>query len=94
MTPKEILKLKFYCNDLRKDMTIKNYLKTLLLTLWEEQDGFSGKRPFGNGGWIYDVYGCLVKNNIISGSFDEDGYMENCDSESGEKIILEVIKNI
>ena len=36
--------------------TIGEYFEKLLLTLWDEQEDFSGKRPFGNSGWEYDVY--------------------------------------
>lgn len=31
--------------------TIRDYLKALLLRLWEQGEGFDGKRPFGNSGW-------------------------------------------
>ena len=45
------LSVEFYCEDLDETLTVKDYLKTLLHTLWDEEDGFSGKRPFGNSGW-------------------------------------------
>lgn len=32
-------------------LTVRDYLKALLRRLWLEQEGFSGKRPFGNSGW-------------------------------------------
>lgn len=35
--------------------TIRDYLKELLRTVLVEEEGFSGKRPFGNSGWIYDL---------------------------------------
>lgn len=90
----KIAELKFYCDDLQKELTIKNYLKELLTALWEREDGFSGKRPFGNGAWKYGVYECLIKNGFVDGSLDEDGYVEKLDDEQADKIILDLIKHI
>ena len=90
----EILDLQFYSEDLSKELSIKQYLQELLLTLWKEKEGFSGKRPFGNGGWEFDIYACLIKNNIIEGRFDEDGFIEDVDDEKGYAIILEAIKSL
>jgi hypothetical protein len=38
------------------EVTIREYLRTLLSELWREEESFNGKRPFGNSGWQYDVY--------------------------------------
>jgi hypothetical protein len=38
-------------SDAGDNITIRDYLRILLETLWEEGEGFSGKRPFGNSGW-------------------------------------------
>ena len=54
-------------NDSGAD-TIKGYLKALLSTLWDEEGGFSGKRPFGNSGWTNEVAQALVKGKFIKGS--------------------------
>ncbi|MDF2695260.1 MAG: hypothetical protein K0S65_3643 [Labilithrix sp.] len=35
--------------------TVGEYLAELLITLLTEEEGFSGKRPFGNSGWIADL---------------------------------------
>lgn len=94
MNIKEIGNLSFYCEDLDQDITIKNYLKKLLLTLWEEVDGFSGKRPFGNSDWYDDIYLCLVENQIIEGKIDENGYLEDCDGEAGDTVINELINSL
>ena len=54
--------------------TVRGYLKTLLFTLWNEGEGFSGKRPFGNSGWEIELAHALVKEKIINGSLiEEDG---------------------
>jgi hypothetical protein len=92
MESKDILELKFYSNDLDIEITFREYFKRLLLELWNEMDNFSGKRPFGNGGWEYDLYICLIKNKIIKGTFDEDGYLKTCDNSSADIIIKKAIK--
>lgn len=35
--------------------TVRDYLSRLLLKVWLEGEEFSGKRPFGNSGWEYDL---------------------------------------
>ena len=56
-----------------EDMNVRMYLCSLLTTLWDEQEGFSGKRPFGNSGWEYDLYEPLIRDGFIEGELDEDG---------------------
>ena len=93
MTNKEILKLKFYSNDLEKEISIKKYLKLLLIKLLQETECFDGKRLFGNSDWTYDLGECLRKNGIIStikDSDDCDGYLT---SDFNNKII-EIVKNM
>lgn len=94
MDLEEIKNIKFYCVDLSKELTIKDYLVKLLEKLWEEDEGFSGKRPFGNSGWQYDLYACLIKNNVLDGKLDEDGYVDEIDTKKADEIVLEVIKNL
>lgn len=54
--------------------TIRAYFRSLLSTLWTEEQGFSGKRPFGNSGWQHDVYLALAKGGgFPAESVDEDG---------------------
>ena len=90
----DIGRLTFFSEDLDKEMTIKEFLKKLLLTLWDEEEMFSGKRPFGNSGWKYDIYKCLIRNKIIDGKSDEDDYVDECDSESADEIIKQIIQNL
>lgn len=93
-TPKGIGSLEFYCNDLDKKISIHDYLIELLKALWEEQDEFSGKRPFGNSGWDYDLIGCLIANNIIEGKLDEYGYVIEGDTKKGYALIKEYIESL
>lgn len=62
LTIQEILDLK-----VDDELTIRSYLELLLITLLKEGESFSGKRPFGNSGWEYDLYDALAKAGLIHG---------------------------
>ena len=91
MKKKEMLNLKIESPDFDKNVTIKDYFKMLLQALWEEGEGFSGKRPLGSSGWEYDLYKPLIKAGIITGEFDEDGCICDYDTEAAPKIIFNLI---
>lgn len=74
--------------------TIREYLVKLLTELWKEQECFGGKRPFGNSGWDYELYGALLDAGFISGERDEDGYIDDCDSAKGFGLIHKAIKSL
>jgi hypothetical protein len=61
----QILDLELPQNDAGAK-TIREYLCRLLLKLWQEDEGFSGKRPFGNSGWYYDLVGTILDSGIAS----------------------------
>ncbi len=52
--PEDVLALPIPNNDAGAD-TVKKYLIELLAQLWYEEEGFSGKRPFGNSSWQYEL---------------------------------------
>ena len=61
-------------SDVGDDLTVRDYLRALLITLWEEQESFSGKRPFGNSGWEYEILLPLAKAGFVDlGPLNEDG---------------------
>lgn len=69
-------------SDAGDDITVRQYLHELLRTLWEEEESFSGKRPFGNSRWQHDLYGPLAKAGFIDlGPLDEDGEPYNWTTE-------------
>jgi len=70
--------------------TVGEYLSRLLSELWRYDEGFSGKRPFGNSGWKYDVYLALVQASLVTGVI-EDGYLESVDSDAADNLIQEAI---
>lgn len=91
MTGEEILDLPMEENDAKAN-TIREYLLALLTTLWEEGHLFSGKRPFGNSGWSYDLYKPLVAAHTVRGRFDEYGDIENLDADAAHIAIMDAIK--
>lgn len=85
-TPEQLLALPLGDND-AKAATVRDYLIELLRVVWREEEGFSGKRPFGNSGWAYEVYGPMVKAGFITGTLDEDGNVEDCDVRAADKLM-------
>lgn len=93
MTNAELLDFEFESSDIGQT-TIRLYLHQLLLTLWVEGEGFSGKRPFGNSGWHLDLYRALVKAGAVEGSLDPDGWLENYDRDGADTKVRELIDEI
>lgn len=94
MNTTEVLALKFKCDDLARTLTIREWLIELLATLWAEEESFSGKRPFGNSGWQWDVAPVLIKNKVVKGELDEDGYVAEVDDEQLRKTIADAIQEL
>ena len=74
-------------SDAGSQITIREYFRELLTTLWEEKEGFSGKRPFGNSGWEYEVHIALAKAGFVDlGEYNEEtDEFWQADSEHHEK---------
>lgn len=93
MTDQEILQLPMQENDSGAD-TIGGYFRALLSELFEREEGFSGKRPFGNSGWTYDLVNPLVKHGVITGSLDEYGHVEEYDEDGFNAKIFDLIESL
>ena len=74
--------------------TVRDYLTKLLLTLWDEGEGFSGKRPLGNSGWEGDLIGPLIRDGLIDGALDEYGYIEEADWDKGPALVAAAIREL
>lgn len=74
--------------------TVKEMLQELLTKVWDEEEGFSGKRPFGNSGWKYDVAAALISQGYLSGKLDEDGYVDSVDMTELDALITKLISYI
>jgi len=86
MTNKEILEL-----NIDSETTIKQYLRQLLQKIWTEGSMFNSKRPFGNSDWQFNVYVVLVESGVITGTFDENGCLEDCDTLEGDVVMHQLI---
>jgi hypothetical protein len=78
-------------SDAGDDLTVRDYLRTLLVTLWKEGEQFSGKRPFGNSGWVYELYKPLIAGGFIQGTLDEDGCVDTVDEKTAGAYVCDLI---
>lgn len=88
--------LTFYSIDMDGSISIKEYLKRLLCQLWLDNDSFIVDKPFGNADWADSIYACLIKNKIIEGDIDEDGFLHNLEYPEQKKadiLIMALINN-
>lgn len=93
VSPVDVLACPMADNDAGAD-TIRTYLVALLAELWKHGECFGGKRPFGNSGWEYELYGALAKAGFIAGTFDEDGYVDEMDTDAGRSLITAAIESM
>jgi hypothetical protein len=90
---REVLAVRLEFNSARAE-TVREYLVMLLTAVWRQGEGFSGKRPFGNSGWEWDLFGPLVKAGLIVGTFDGDGFLDACDEQRGNALIAAAIAEL
>lgn len=90
-TPQQILSCPMIADNDSGASTVRGYLVELLATVWREEEGFSGKRPFGNSDWQWEVYASLVKAGLLDGSV-KDGYLDDVDESAGAELILAAIR--
>ncbi len=74
-----------------RTITVRDYLRKLLLTLWDEGEMFSGKRPFGNSGWDYDLYVPLIRAGLIEDALDEYGYVQDVAEAKAHAFVRQLI---
>jgi hypothetical protein len=91
-TPQQVLDLEIGDND-SGEPTVRGYLTKLLLTLWLEQDGFSGKRPFGNSGWSSDFDRAFIRAGWVTGEISDDEWEEvqHVDSDRVDSLVASAI---
>lgn len=91
-TPQQVLALPMPADNDAGAATIGEYLVKLLAALWDEKDGFDGKRPFGNSDWDGELIVALIQAGAIEGELDEDGYINSCDDDAAEELIAAAIQ--
>lgn len=84
-TPQQVLDLAMPDNDAGAS-TVRGYLVALAREVWNIGEGFSGKRPFGNSGWHYEIYGPLVKAGWVKGTFDDEA-LDGVDTDTADELI-------
>lgn len=89
----DILDIPMFDNDANAS-TVGEYLVALLQQLWSEEEGFSGKRPFGNSGWKYDVYSALVHYGKVEGTLDETFFVIDVDECTADALISQAISDL
>jgi hypothetical protein len=89
VSPQEILALPMETND-AKAKTVRDYIVSLAAEVWREGEGFSGKRPFGNSDWEFDLYRSLIAAGLIDA--DADGYPD--DRGEADRLIRDAIESL
>jgi hypothetical protein len=90
-----ILGLPMRSNNDAEAATVRDYLIALLAGVWSQGEGFSGKRPFGNSGWEYDLYTALGAADLIPITFDEEGFIDELTDDArakGDRLIAAAIQ--
>jgi hypothetical protein len=90
---KEILGIKMRKGNDANAATIHDYLRRLVEEVFAEGEGFSGKRPFGNSGWEYDLYQALADAKAIDVQLGKYGEIEDWldDQDKANKLIFKAI---
>lgn len=66
----------FTPSDIGEEMLVRSYLADLLLTLMQQGESFSGKRPFGNSGWEENLVAPMIQCGVIPGTVSDDEWAE------------------
>lgn len=78
-------------SDAGDGLTVREWLTDLLMTVWVEEEEFSGKRAWGNSGWQWDVYPPLVDAGFLPGTLDPDGYIGTLDTAAAHRFVRALI---
>lgn len=96
-TSRDVLACPMQQND-AEAATIGKYLERLLSGVWVEDEGFDGKRSFGNSDWKFEVYIALSKAGLIDGlGLDENDYVSVFPQETRDQaddLVLQAIESL
>lgn len=79
------------------DITVSEFFVKLLSKVWVEEESFSGKRPFGNSGWEYDLVASIGEAGgfpMVNEGTDEDPDWVLEDEDAAMDTISELLKNL
>lgn len=66
--------------------TVRQYLSAILAQVVYHDPP---RRMWGESDWLHRVHIALVKAELISGTFDEDGYIEEMDTAGADTLLLD-----
>lgn len=76
-------------------ITTGDYLYRLLANLIHDPEGFNGKRPFGDSGWLHDLYRPLVKAGLVEGRYNEEfDDLDDVNDEKANQLLFELLQTI
>lgn len=93
-TPQQVLNLELAPDNDSGTTTVRGYLTALLSLLWEHDEGFSGKKPFGSSDWQDDLYIPMMRAGFITGELGKDGDVREMDTRTGDRLIQAAIKHL
>lgn len=68
--------------------SVREYLKAWLQDVWDSEP----KRIFGTSGWHLDIAKPLIQAGLITGAIDDEGYVDEYDSQELDQIIHRAIQ--
>ena len=68
--------------------TVRGLLYELTAKVWAEDEGFNGKRPWGNSGWKSEVYGLIAERGWCEAK-EEFGEMWPVDERAVDTELIE-----
>ena len=80
-----------FSSDAGADLSVREYLRMLLVSVWDEGEEFSGKRPFGNSDWECDIYDALVAAGFLPSTLDKYGHQTIVDQKHAQGYVRDLI---
>ena len=76
LSMQKVLNTKMIQPNSAKASTVKEYLRKLLLAVWEKGEVFDGKRAFGNSDWQKEIIYSLANIEDVDDDLDDALYAE------------------
>lgn len=89
--PEQVLDLELPPNQVDAT-TIREYLKALLATVWEQGAQFNGRRPWGLSSWRAPIEEALIVAKLVDGQLDADGYVDRVNDREVNSLIRTAIE--
>lgn len=76
--------------------TVREYLTDLLAMVWSEREGFSGKRPWGNSSWEWELYQPMIDAGFLEAdpAYDDSRQLSADERQKADRLIAEAIKSL